>query len=81
MPVQIVEFYLHEIPMHLAIVHHLQRVVKDLDVAMIGESEVADNALLFLLQQIVQYAVVYKPRVEKIHCIRVFSVAPTDGVQ
>ena len=76
-PVEIVELDLHEIPVHLSAVVHLQGVVKDGDVAVIAEAQIADGAFLFLLDEVLQDAVVDIAAVELLHGI----AAASDAVQ
>ena len=72
-PVQIVQ---HEIPMILAFVVPFQGQVEHLDIAMIGETEVADASFLLLFYQPVEDSVVNISAVEILHAV----VTRTDGV-
>ena len=71
-PVQVVQLYLHKVPVVLVVPR--QQGVKHGDVAVIRESQVADAACLALLYQIVQHAVFHVARFEGRHA------ASADGV-
>ena len=64
-PVQIVQLYLHEIPMVLVV--QGKNLVEHLLLAMKRETEVADAAGLSLLHEEVHHAVVHITRVELLH--------------
>ncbi len=55
-PVHVVQLDLYEVPFQFVVAG--EQVVKDFDVSMIGESEVADASGFTLFQQEVQHAVV-----------------------
>ena len=57
LPVEIVELYLHEVPVVVALVVPLQQGVEDRDVAVVAEAQVAYLAGLFLLHEPVEQAI------------------------
>ena len=58
LPVEIVHLYLHEVPANLALVLHLQKMVKYLHISVIGESEITYIAFLALILKEIEHAVV-----------------------
>ena len=66
-PVEEVHLYLHEVPVILIIM--LDEPVKDLDIAVIGESQVTDSPSLALLEQEVEHTVIQKARTEVLHTL------------
>ena len=56
MPILIVHLDLRKVPMSLALVVHLHHIFQHLDVAMIGESHVADATSFFLFHQELMHA-------------------------
>ena len=49
LPVQIIEFYLHEVPMVLSLVVPSERPIEYRDVAMVGKTEITDASGSLLL--------------------------------
>ena len=67
LPVQIIEFYLHEVPMVLSLVVPSERPIEYRDVAMVGKTEITDASGSLLLHQIVQYTIIDKATIELLH--------------
>ena len=77
LPVEVIQLDLHKVPLVFVVVG--QQMVEHGDFAMIGESQVADKALLALLHEVVQDAVVDVALHEQFH--RLLTGAATDGMQ
>ncbi len=65
LPVEVVELYLHKVP--LALVMAGEEVVEHLDIAMVGEAEILDASSLAFSQHEVEHAVVQIARRETLH--------------
>ena len=76
-PIQVVELNLDKIPLVLVVV--VQQIVKHGNFAMIGETQIADDAFLALLHQVVEDAVVDIALPEQFHGL--LAGAAANGVQ
>ena len=77
LPVEIIQLNLHEVPVILVVIG--QQVVKHGNLTMIGEAQIADNAFLALLEQVVENTIINISLSEKLHGL--LASATTDGMQ